>query len=175
VSPKVRGKEPFEVDNRFGNQLEREVDDVHGGLKDVLAAVRRTAAELLALAPQAPSTLSVRAGAVAVDMTWAAPASERQGDLATQPTTAPDDPTTFTVSATTVGVLYRCPSPGAAPFVQEGDQVSTGQQMAIVEAMKLMLPVETDRAGQVIEVLVEDGSYVEYGQPLFRLAVADGC
>jgi acetyl-CoA carboxylase biotin carboxyl carrier protein len=70
-------------------------------------------------------------------------------------------------------VFYRAPSPGAPAFVNEGDEIGSGQQIAIIEAMKLMLPVEADKAGRVAEVLVEDGEAVEYGTPLFRLAAAD--
>jgi len=74
------------------------------------------------------------------------------------------------VIAPTVGVFYRAPSPGAAPFVEEGDTVAAGTQVGIVEAMKLMVPVEADRAGRVSKVLKSDGDPVEYGEPLIRLA-----
>jgi acetyl-CoA carboxylase biotin carboxyl carrier protein len=74
-----------------------------------------------------------------------------------------------------VGVFYRAPQPGAEPFVSEGDTVRPGQQVAIIEVMKLMVPVEADRAGRVVEILVDDASPVEHGQPLLLLApVADG-
>ncbi|MCT2586371.1 hypothetical protein JT362_24935 [Actinophytocola sp. S1-96] len=87
---------------------------------------------------------------------------------------APAAPAGPTLNAATVGTFYRAPAPGAPPFVSEGDEVSPGQQVAIIEAMKLMLPVEAERGGRVAEVLVADGEGVEYGQPLFRLASADG-
>jgi acetyl-CoA carboxylase biotin carboxyl carrier protein len=70
-------------------------------------------------------------------------------------------------------MFYRCPEPGADPFVREGDVVTTGQQIAIIEAMKLMLPVEAERAGRIVEVLKGDGEPVEYGEPLFALAEAE--
>ncbi|MFJ4657422.1 acetyl-CoA carboxylase biotin carboxyl carrier protein [Nocardia sp. NPDC088792] len=73
---------------------------------------------------------------------------------------------TFTLTAETVGVFYRASEPGAAPFVTEGDPVRAGQQVAIVEAMKLMIPVTAAREGVVAEFLVEDGESVEHGQPL---------
>jgi len=68
-----------------------------------------------------------------------------------------------------VGVFYRAPQPGAAPFVTEGDYITLGQQVAIIEAMKLMIPVEADRTGRITSVLVPDGESVEYGQPLFAV------
>ncbi len=145
-------------------------------LDGVLAAVRRTAADLLAKSPVPPSTLNVRAGDVSVEMGWAtgeatAPAAA-PAPAAAAPA-APAAPAGETITATTVGVFYRSPSPGAPPFVAEGDEISPGQQIAIVEAMKLMLPVEADKGGRVAQVLVADGTAVEYGQPLFRLAAAE--
>ena len=77
------------------------------------------------------------------------------------------------LAAQAVGVFYRSPEPGADPFVREGDVVTTGQQIAIIEAMKLMLPVEAERAGRIVEVLKGDGESVEYGEPLFALAEAE--
>ncbi|WP_282784075.1 biotin/lipoyl-containing protein, partial [Nocardia sp. CC201C] len=75
---------------------------------------------------------------------------------------------TFTLDAETVGVFYRAPEPGAAAFVADGDPVRAGQQVGIVEAMKLMIPVTVARAGRVVEFLVGDAEPVEYGQPLIR-------
>jgi acetyl-CoA carboxylase biotin carboxyl carrier protein len=136
--------------------------------------VRQAAAELLAQSPHPPSTLSVRAGSVAVELTWdisTAPAPATPAE-ATAP--APAAATGADVlTASTVGVFYRSPSPGAAPFVKEGDHVVVGQQVAIIEAMKLMLPVEADRPGKVTEVLVKDGASVEFGQPLFRITAIE--
>ncbi len=74
--------------------------------------------------------------------------------------------------AGTVGVFYRAPEPGAKPFVAEGDSIVRGQQVAIIEAMKLMIPVEADVSGRVVELFVTDGTSVEHGEPL--MAVATG-
>jgi len=65
-----------------------------------------------------------------------------------------------------VGTAYRSPEPGKSPFVEVGDQVQVGQTILIVEAMKHMNEVASPRAGKVIEILVEDGQPLEYGQPL---------
>lgn len=139
----------------------------------MLDAVRRTAADLLARSPQPPSTLNVRAGGISVEMAWNAPAAAAAAPVAAVPvtlTSVPNVPAGETVKAATVGVFYRASSPGAPPFVSEGDEIAPGQQVAIIEAMKLMLPVEADRGGRIAEVLVGDGEAVEFGQPLFRLA-----
>lgn len=82
----------------------------------------------------------------------------------------PDDRPGADVCSTTVGVFYRAAEPGKAPFVVEGDTVTVGQQIGIVEAMKLMIPLESDRAGVVTVFLVEDGASVEHGQPVLRVS-----
>ncbi|MBP5973153.1 acetyl-CoA carboxylase biotin carboxyl carrier protein [Brasilonema sp. CT11] len=68
-----------------------------------------------------------------------------------------------------VGTFYRAPSPGEAPFVQVGDRIRSGQAVCIIEAMKLMNEIEAEVSGQVIEILVQNGEPVEYGQPLMRI------
>jgi acetyl-CoA carboxylase biotin carboxyl carrier protein len=68
-----------------------------------------------------------------------------------------------------VGTFYAAPSPDAAPFVTVGDMVKEKSVVCIVEAMKLMNEIEAEASGQIVEVLVENGQLVEYGQPLFLL------
>ena len=69
-----------------------------------------------------------------------------------------------------VGTFYRKPNPDSANYVSLGDKVDKGAVLCIVEAMKLMNEIEADVAGTITGVLVEDGSSVEYGQPLFKIA-----
>jgi acetyl-CoA carboxylase biotin carboxyl carrier protein len=71
------------------------------------------------------------------------------------------------VTSPMVGSFYRAPSPGADAFVQVGDTVKEGQTLCIIEAMKLLNEIESDKSGIVKEILVENGQAVEYGQPLF--------
>jgi acetyl-CoA carboxylase biotin carboxyl carrier protein len=66
-----------------------------------------------------------------------------------------------------VGTFYSASAPGAKPFAQVGSQVEVGDVLCIIEAMKMMNQIESDIAGQVVAVLVENGEPVEYGQPLF--------
>lgn len=73
------------------------------------------------------------------------------------------------INSPMVGTFYRASSPDAAPFVQVGDTVSIGSTLCIVEAMKLMNEIESDVAGTVLKVLVENGKPVEYNQPLFLI------
>ena len=68
-----------------------------------------------------------------------------------------------------VGTFYSAPNPSTPPFVKVGDQIRAGQVLCIVEAMKLMNEIESDLAGELVRVLVENGEPVEYGQPLFAI------
>ncbi len=72
-----------------------------------------------------------------------------------------------TVTSPVVGTFYRSSSPDAEPYVEEGDSVSRGQVLCIVEAMKLMNEIESEVEGRVVKVLVANEAGVEYGQPLF--------
>jgi acetyl-CoA carboxylase biotin carboxyl carrier protein len=71
-----------------------------------------------------------------------------------------------------VGTFYRASSPEAPPFVQEGDMVRQGQALCIVEAMKMMNEIESEVAGRVVKILVENGQPVEYDQPLMVIETA---
>jgi acetyl-CoA carboxylase biotin carboxyl carrier protein len=68
-----------------------------------------------------------------------------------------------------VGTFYRAPSPEAEAFVQEGQIVEPGQELCIIEAMKLMNTIESDFRGRVLKIMVENAQPVEYGQPLFLM------
>jgi acetyl-CoA carboxylase biotin carboxyl carrier protein len=157
-------------------------------LEQMLTAVRHAAAEILLDMPVVPRVLRVRAGDACVELEWpdqaaAGPATTDDGPALAVPAgagpavpAAPPvrEPDGGYLVAMTVGVFYRAPQPGAPPFVEQGDQVAAGQQVAIIEAMKLMLPVEADRSGRITTFLVADGEAVEYGQPLFAIDVLDG-
>lgn len=67
-----------------------------------------------------------------------------------------------------VGTFYRSASPTAAPFVEEGQTVKEGDTLCIIEAMKMMNQIQADRAGTIKKILVENGSTVEFDQPLFE-------
>ncbi|CAK8540701.1 unnamed protein product [Lathyrus sativus] len=67
------------------------------------------------------------------------------------------------------GTFYRCPAPGAPPFVKVGDKVQKGQVVCIIEAMKLMNEIEADQTGTIADILIEDGKPVSIGLPLFAI------
>ncbi|NIO15966.1 MAG: acetyl-CoA carboxylase biotin carboxyl carrier protein [Deltaproteobacteria bacterium] len=70
-----------------------------------------------------------------------------------------------------VGTFYRAPAPDAAPFVEVGSIVTRGQVLCIIEAMKIMNQIESDATGRVVAILVENGEAVEFGHPMFHIAV----
>lgn len=74
-----------------------------------------------------------------------------------------------TVKSPMVGTFFRSPSPESNAFASKGDTVAVGQTLCIIEAMKIMNEIEADAAGEIIEILVQDGDPVEYNQPLMRL------
>ncbi len=73
------------------------------------------------------------------------------------------------VKSPIVGTFYRAPAPDADPFVKVGDKVAVGTTLCIVEAMKLMNEIESDVSGTVVKILVENGTPVEYNQPMFLI------
>ncbi|MEO0047114.1 MAG: hypothetical protein RLZZ410_73 [Pseudomonadota bacterium] len=80
---------------------------------------------------------------------------------------APAEPTGHAVKSPMVGTFYRSPTPGADSFVKIGDSVKEGQTLCIIEAMKLLNEIESDKSGVVKEILCENGQGVEFGQALF--------
>ena len=66
-----------------------------------------------------------------------------------------------------VGTFYRAASPGAKSFVEIGSQVKEGETICIIEAMKILNEIESDKSGTITQILGENGQAVEYGQPLF--------
>ena len=76
-------------------------------------------------------------------------------------------PNEHVITAPMVGTYYSAPSPGAKSFVEIGDEVKVGQVLCIIEAMKMMNQIESDKAGRVTSIMARNGDPVEFGQPLF--------
>jgi acetyl-CoA carboxylase biotin carboxyl carrier protein len=111
------------------------------------------------------SRVRLTAGDVSVEAEWA-PGGPPEGR---EPAEDPPEQDDAQVRAPMVGTFYRAAEPGAEPYVREGDTVVPGQQIGVVEAMKVMNPIEAAGHGRVVRVLVPDAAPVEYGQPLFLL------
>ncbi|MDQ1002153.1 acetyl-CoA carboxylase biotin carboxyl carrier protein [Neobacillus niacini] len=88
------------------------------------------------------------------------------------PVTNVDETSTQTINAPMVGTFYSSPTPESEPYVRVGDQISENTVLCIVEAMKLMNELEAEISGEVVDILVENGQVVEYGQPLFLVKTA---
>jgi acetyl-CoA carboxylase biotin carboxyl carrier protein len=93
---------------------------------------------------------------------------------ATAPAAAPEQAPTppargQQVTAPMVGTFYSGPAPGAKPFVEIGTEVKPGDTLCVIEAMKMMNQIESEFAGRVVSILAENGSPVEFGQPLFLI------
>ena len=80
---------------------------------------------------------------------------------------APAAPVGHVVKSPMVGTFYRASAPGAKAFVEIGSQVKEGETVCIIEAMKILNEIETDKGGTITQILCENGQAVEYGQPLF--------
>ena len=125
--------------------------EIHEGEESVRISRGSTAVFAPMAAPVASAPIAAPAPAAA---TVAAPAAEPevQGHAVRSPM---------------VGTFYSAPSPEASAFVKEGDTVSAGQTLCIIEAMKILNQIESDKAGKVTKILVENGQPVEFDQPLF--------
>jgi acetyl-CoA carboxylase biotin carboxyl carrier protein len=145
------------------NVTELEITEAEGKVRIVKGAtpsgipvlshqVMAPAVPALPTAPPAPPTAAEIADAAAV--TAAAVAAEVAA-------------AGHTVKSPMVGTFYRSSSPGAAPFVQVGDTVKEGDTLCIIEAMKILNEIESDKSGTVKQVMCENGQAVEYGQALY--------
>ena len=103
-------------------------------------------------APQAPAAVAP-AAAVPVPVAEAAAPKPKSNE--------------HVITAPMVGTFYASPSPGAKAFVEIGDEIKVGQVLCIIEAMKMMNQIESEKAGKVKAIMVKNGEPVEFGQPLF--------
>ena len=127
--------------------------EIHEGEESVRISRASTAAPAMVAAPIA--AVPGAAGNVNAGTAEPAPATEAKGHIIRSPM---------------VGTFYRAPSPGAKVFVDEGQRVSAGDTLCIIEAMKILNQIESDATGKIVEILVENGQPVEYNEPLFVIA-----
>lgn len=112
----------------------------------------------------------VKGGAAAVQAYALAPTPQAAAPVAAPvaPTVAaPEVAAGHAVKSPMVGTFYRSSAPGAKPFVEVGDSIKAGETICIIEAMKILNEIESDKSGVVTQILCENGQAVEYGQPLF--------
>jgi acetyl-CoA carboxylase biotin carboxyl carrier protein len=132
------------------NVSELEITEAEGKVR-IVKSMGVAAPVLVQQAPVAAAPLAAPAAAAPVVEAAAAPAA----------------PAGHAVKSPMVGTFYRSSSPGAAPFVQIGSVVKEGDTLCIIEAMKILNEIESDKSGTVTQILCENGQATEYGQPLF--------
>lgn len=106
----------------------------------------------------APATRPPAAAPAAAAPAAAAPAADPAAAL---------PPGGVIITAPNIGTFYRSPKPGSAPYVEVGDTISVGDELCLIEVMKLFTALASDKCGRIHSILVEDGVMVEGGQPLF--------
>ncbi len=143
------------------NVSELEITEAEGKVRIVKTV---PAAPVQAVYVPAPAPAGAAPG-VAAGAPAAAPAAEAAGAAA--PGSAAPETSGFVVKSPMVGTFYRAASPGAKPFVEVGQKVNEGDTLCIVEAMKILNEIESEKSGTVTQILGENGQAVEYGQPLF--------
>jgi acetyl-CoA carboxylase biotin carboxyl carrier protein len=139
-----------------GELAELEIDDEKEGLRVHLRRFEETA--------QASPTVQVLGGG---PMPAAAPLAAPASGAA--PVAAGPPPGTVEFLSPMVGTFYRSPSPEAGSFTEVGSKVTADSVLCIVEAMKVMNEIKAELSGEVVEILVENGEPVEFGQPLFLI------
>jgi acetyl-CoA carboxylase biotin carboxyl carrier protein len=120
---------------------------------------------------KAASTGGVSRGAGIEIVTSPAPAAitpvPHHTPAAMTPVTTEESGSYLEIKAPMVGTFYRAPSPDADPYVRDGDVISPGKVLCIIEAMKLMNEIESEASGRIVKILVQNGQPVEYNQTLF--------
>ena len=129
---------------------------------DFRLEIRRNLPAQAVIAPVMPAPVASAAPAPAVS---AEPAAAPPASTATRSDL-------LEVTAPMVGTFYRAPAPGEAAFVEVGSRINVGQTVCILEAMKLMNELESEVGGEVVEILVDNGTPVEFGQVLMRVKPA---
>jgi acetyl-CoA carboxylase biotin carboxyl carrier protein len=112
---------------------------------------------------------SNEAAAIGPALTPPAGATRNSSQAPPATATSAEDRGWVDVKSPVVGTFYRSPGPDEPPYVEVGDRIRIGQTVCIIEAMKVMNEIEAEVSGQVMEVLVQNGDPVEYGQPLMRI------
>ena len=109
-------------------------------------------------------------GTMTVEVAKPSAAERSETKSATQADKPPAEEKVLEIKSPMVGIFYRAPSPGAKPYVEIGEMLQPGQVVCIIEAMKLMNEIESDVAGRLVKILVENAQPVEYGQALFLVS-----
>jgi acetyl-CoA carboxylase biotin carboxyl carrier protein len=149
-----------EVQNLIKFVAKSGVSEVKIENKEFKLTIKNKPEYVTAAAPVASAPVAVAAAPVAAT----APAAAAPAAPAA---TESDDSKYITIKAPIIGTFYRKPAPDKPAFVEVGDSVNNGSVVCIIEAMKLFNEIESEVSGKIVKVLVEDGTPVEFDQPLF--------
>lgn len=145
-----------------GDTLELSVDSSHIG-GDVRAATPATNTPAVeAPLPHTPAPPASASG------------QDRAGDAPQSPVAVGSSGTRETITAPNLGTFYAAPAPGEAPYVEVGERIEAGDEVALLEVMKLYTPVRSQVSGTVVEVVASDGQLVEFGAPLIVVDTGTG-
>lgn len=135
---------------------------------------KEEAAQLLSSAPYPVHSLPISVGPPQISVPQTAPAAASAPAAGGEKPKAADSPNSNTtiVKSPMIGTFYRRPSPDKPNFVEEGDIITTGKVICVIEAMKLFNEIESEISGKIVKILVEDSSPVEFDQPLFEVETA---
>lgn len=183
---KGRGQEVHNSGQRSPEPLPDEVDSAAPRALDELS---RVVEKIVRVSGCLPRQVSVRLAGASIEVEWAQNGDPEEPGAAVSevldpgPSAIPSVPEgdrqsthaeeSIHVNSPLVGTFYHSPEPGAPPFVVVGQDVDSGQQVGIVEAMKLMIPVVSENSGRVARILVSDAERVEYDQPLLLIGQED--
>src|ERR1700733_8820310 len=146
--------------------IEKDIAEFELERGDVKVRVKRGGAHSVVHSSSEPRFYAVPAAPIAAPEAGAisavAPAA------ASAPAAVPEEDLHM-VKSPIVGTFYEAPSPGAPPFVKNGDSIEVGQVLCIVEAMKLLNEIESDVAGEIVKRLATNGQPIEYGQELYAI------
>ena len=123
--------------------------------------------ESVRISRNSPAPAPVMAAPVAAVAPAIAPAAATSNDLGLTSPPVAEGPTGETIDSPMVGTFYEAASPTSAPFVAVGQSVSVGDTLCIIEAMKMLNQIESEKSGVIKEILVDNEQPVEFGQPLF--------
>lgn len=151
---------------RRGEVTELEVDDSNAGLR---IRLKRGPEDAETQAPVVHVTQGAAAPVAMAPMGAPGMAPHAAGPAPAQAAAPGNPPGTTTFNSPMVGTFYRSSSPDSDPFVSTGTQVGEDTTLCIIEAMKVMNEIKAETRGEVVQVLVENGEPVEFGQPLFLL------
>jgi acetyl-CoA carboxylase biotin carboxyl carrier protein len=171
---KRSGRAPRRADAKAAASAARAPKDAEiARLKRLLALMHEHGLAELEIGAEGNAVRLSRLGSAAPAMhaagshAFAAPAEAARASDAPAPAKA--SPAGEPFLSPMVGTLYRAPTPEAKPFVMEGEAVKPDTVICIIEAMKVMNEIKAERTGKIVQILVENGEAVEYGQPLFLI------